>query len=195
MKNNPNWIVNLTIQKLFSPVSELGKKIQFSYPQSSTLVLGDYRGIEGVQEAMNQLVVDQFKFSIYIFDEVKTHDFAQSLLSAGYTLNEVTNRDISEGNSDCDLLADLFQKNKRVVISVEKLPQRLRNQYWKLLSLNIRSFILEERSPAIPYIMVWVDRTLTSKDPEIFEEFRILGLWGQEFGLRFTLFQESLILR
>ena len=39
--------------------------------------------------------------------------------------------------------------------------------------------------------MVWVDRTLTSKEPEIFEEFRILGLWGEEFGLRFTLFYDQ----
>ena len=191
MKNNPNWIVNLTIQKLFSPVSELGKKIQFSYPQSSALVLGDYRGIMGVQEAINQLILDQFNYSIYIFDGVKTNGFAQSLLKTGYLLKEVTNRDISEGNSDYDILIDLFKKNERIVISVEGLPVRLRNQYWKLLNLNIRSFVLEKRAPSVPYIMVWVDRTLTLKEPEIFEEFRILGLWGEEYGLRFTLFYDQ----
>ena len=136
MKNNYNWIVNSPIHKSFSPISELGTKVQFSYPQSTVLVLGDYQGIVGVQEAFKNLIFNQFNYSIYIFDDVTTNDFAQSLLSDGYLLNEVKIRDISEGSSNYDHLTDLFQRNDHIVISVEQIPNRLRNQYWKLLNLN-----------------------------------------------------------
>ena len=187
MIKDPNSIVESANRKLLNTISDLGKYVRFSYPQSSMLVLGDYRGIKGVQNAINQIIIEQFKCSVYIFDAIKENEFAQSLLDAGYVLKEICVRDTVKGNFDYDLLTNLFQTHKRVVISVEEVHKRLRNTYWKMLSLNIRSFMLENRVP----VMVWVDRNLTFKEPELFEEFRILGLWGDEFGLRFTLFYDQ----
>jgi hypothetical protein len=187
MKNKSNLIFGLENRNLLNTSADLGKAVQFSYLQSSALILGDYRGIKGVQEVFNQVIINQFTNSIYLFDELKSNNFAQSLLNIGYGLNEVKIRDFSESNIDYDLLTNLFQKNDRLVISVEDLPKRTRNQYWKMLSLSIRSFMLENRVP----IMVWINRNLTFKEPDIFEEFRILGLWGEEFGLRFTLFYDQ----
>ena len=152
MKNNPKTMINSTIKILSFSSSELGRKISFSFPQSSVLVLGDYRGIPGVQESFNNAIVDKFKYCIYIFDEITTNDYAQYLLNSGYSLNEVSNRDISEGNTDSNQLSALLQNNERLVISVEQLPKRLRKQYWKVLSLSIRSFFLENSVPIIPSI-------------------------------------------
>lgn len=172
--------------KSFS-ISELRKNILFSHPQSSVLVLGDYRGIQGVQELINRIILEQFTCSMYIFDNIKENDYAKSLLDAGYALSEISVRDVTEGNFDYDLLTNLYQKNKRVVLSIGELHSRLRTQYWRKLSLNIRAFLLENRIR----VMIWVDRNLTFKEPEMFEEFRVLGLWGEEYGLRFTLFYDQ----
>ena len=191
MNNRPKSVIDSTTKNFSISASELGNKVRFSYPQSSVIVLGDYRGIQGVQETFNNIILNQFRFSVYIFDEVTTNDYAQYLLNSGYLLNEINIRDISESNIDSDLLNQLLQKNERLVISMEEVPQRLRKEYWKALGLSIRSFFLEKSVPVLPYFMVWIDKELTFKEPDLFEDFRILGLWGEEYGLRFNVFYDQ----
>jgi uncharacterized membrane protein YwzB len=187
MKKRNNWLVNSSNSKIFAPMSILGDKIKFSHPQSSLLILGDYRWVQGFHTVINRLIIDQFQFCIYVFDNHQTNYFAQSLLSSGCHLHKVKTIDILDGNIDTDSLIDLFQDHQRLVISVKGISPRLQINYWKLLSLQIRKFFIQEKVAQIPYLMVWIDRTLASSDPKIFEQFRILGLWGENYSLRFTL--------
>lgn len=188
MKKNYEWLINPSNSKPFVPTSVLNDKIKFSHPQSSLLILGDYQQeAQDVQAVFNRLIINQFKYCIYVFDDHNTNDFAKSLLRAGCRLYKVKYKGLLDGSIDSDVLNEIFQNYQRLVISVKEISFRFRIKYWELLRLQIRNFQYKEKVPLIPYLMVWFDKNLTSLDPMMFEHFRILGLWGDSYGLRFTI--------
>jgi hypothetical protein len=185
MKKRNNWIVKPPSSKPFIPISDIADHINFSHPQSSLLLLGDYRGIQTVPIMFNRLIAKQFKFCLYIVNGLSS--FTQSLLRNGCSLYKIGQKAILDGRINSDILLDLFKENKNVIISVEGISPRLRIKYWKMLSLHIRNFFIQMKVPIVPYFMVWFDKNLTAVEPQLFEHFRIIGLWGEEYGLRFTL--------
>ncbi|MFX0084066.1 MAG: hypothetical protein ACFFAU_00195 [Candidatus Hodarchaeota archaeon] len=185
MKERNNFILRPSSSKTIIPTSDIAERINFSYPQSSLLLLGDYRRITTVPTMFNRLIVKQFKFCLYIVNGLS--DLTQSLLKTGSSLYNVSQKAILDGSIDSEILIDLFEENPRAIISVEGISPRLRLKYWKMLSLHIRNFFFQKKVPIVPYFMVWFDKNLTAVEPQLFEHFRIIGLWGEEFGLRFKL--------
>ncbi len=185
MKERNNFIFRPSSSKMIIPVSDIAERINFSYPQSSLLLLGDYRLMPTVPTMFNRLIVKQFKFCLYIVNGLS--DFTQSILKTGCSLYKVSQKGILDGSMDSEILIDLFEENPHAIISVEGISPRLRLKYWKMLSLHIRNFFFKKKVPSVPYFMVWFDKNLTDVESQLFEHFRIIGLWGEEYGLRFKL--------
>ncbi len=179
--------------KKFLPIEFLQEKIKFAHPQSGLIVLGNTRGYPEFQEQLNNLFVKQFKFILYIVYDYKENYFIQSLLRSSWALHKITGRAIIDGSIDSRTLIDLFQVNPRLIISVKELSTSFRIKYWQLLNTQIRKFFVEGHVESIPHAFVWLDKSLFVEDIETFEHFRLLNLWGDDYGLRFGLSLESYV--
>jgi hypothetical protein len=191
MKNNNRSVQAIDLVQTI-PASELANTISFSYPQSNLLFLGDTDEIPDVGNLFNEIIIQQFEFSIYICEDPLPIKVAKPLLKTGCYLHKVSPKDVSKEQQDTDTLIDLFQKNKRIVLSLKGVSESLRLEYWNFLNVCIRNYFIQNKVQNIPYMMIWLDNSLTLKNPQLFEQFRILSLWGDDYGLRFSLSLNSL---
>lgn len=191
MNDRNHLLSELSSNPTLISVLKLSDQIKFSYPQSSLVIVGDYRVIRTLPALFDDLVKEQFEYGLYLCHDHAKSAFLKSIRDDGGYLYRVGPRDVLDTDSDNKNLLELFKENKRVIFSVSRVSQRLRYQYWKLLNRQIRTYFLNKKVSKIPYFMLWIDSEISSSDPSIFDHFRILGLWGDEYGLRFTLFLDK----
>ena len=187
MDDQNNILSELSLIPRSVPLSKISDKIKFAYPQSSVVIIGDHYNLQTLPTLFENAVKDQFEYGLYLCQDHLRSDFIQSIREDGGLLYRVRARNILNNNIESDTLLELYKKHKRVIISVRNVSQNLRIQYWKMLNMQIRTFLSNKKASKLPYFTMWIDDELSSNDPLIFEHFRILGLWGDEYGLRFTI--------
>ena len=100
MNDRNHLLSELSSNPTLISVLKLSDQIKFSYPQSSLVIVGDYRVIHTLPALFDDLVKEQFEYGLYLCHDHAKSAFLKSNRDDGCYLYRVRPRDVLDNDSD-----------------------------------------------------------------------------------------------